>query len=253
MIDLKLSYELDKLKDLVEERRRLVDVLMLTPSNGDTVQLKKQINRILAIFHDSDLNRGLITEYNLIIDDIPDSNNFDTSIYYFKIPSRNVFTSVNIVPTQDEIGVLPKKVRFNDNDLVSYNTPQDAIGIVEQEFKPYQDELTKDQNNTSASLISNKELFIQQQQELLNQDSHLDILSSSIKNTHYMSLDINREIEDQNDHVLQDLENLVDNNGRSLRRAQRRLEIFEKTAKENGPCFTIVILIIILLFLLVVL
>lgn len=276
---LQLSYELDKLGDIVEERKRLVDVLKIEPSTNDNLRLKKQLSKAIDLLTetsniDAEGVEEFDTKYNNILNDIPDKT-LDLKLY--ELPKRHRpkkgadITTIDgdsptsSTPTSRD---LTKKVRFKDEDLVSY-------GDEEQQFQPYKDEPEPSSEppdmeqerqrlfdssialNESSSIISpqvsNQELFIQQQQQLLEQDSQLEQLSSSIRTTHNISLNINDEVREQNDQVLNDLENLLDNGGRNLDRAKRRLVSFEKSAKENAPCLIIFVLILILILLLAVL
>lgn len=270
MDDLKLSYELDKLNDIVEERIRLITVLGIKPSSRDNVSLKKQLSKTLDLLNEcsaqdevGDFFEQYSTQYSDVLQKIPDSV-IDVSLYEFHIPSKvqSSSSSSNVSLSRD----LPKKVRFKDENLVTYSDVED--------FKPYHDDASQVRDtsrieeedrvklmpkvespplDTISPGLSNQEVFVQQQQQLLEQDTYLSSLSESVHRSHAISLDINGEVVEQNDHVLQDLESLVDNSGRNLDRAKRRLETFEKTARDNGPCFIIVVLVIILLVLLIIL
>ncbi|CUS20765.1 LAQU0S01e14158g1_1 [Lachancea quebecensis] len=268
---LKLSYGVEKLQSLVDERRRLVSVLKMKPSTNDTINMKRQMNTVLdslqaaakaATNEDIDQLNDLIDKYNDAVFGIPDDS-FDKELYKFASidkPSEAAMSK----PAE------PKKVRFKDNVLEYHETSQDAPAA----FAPYSDDVSDEErlehdktrlfqasSGESTGLddlvvapqLSNQELFTQQQQQLFEQDSHLDNLSRSVQNSHILSLDIHHEVADQNDGVLRDLESLVNNSGRNLDRAKKRLRIFENTARENGPCFIIVVLIIILIVLLIIL
>ncbi|CDH10666.1 related to Syntaxin-8 [Zygosaccharomyces bailii ISA1307] len=274
---LQLSYELDKLGDIVEERKRLVTVLKIEPSANDNIKLKKQLSKTLDLLTESKSFdtvgvQEFESRYSELLNDISDEA-LDLELYQLpkldkskkrisKVDDSNTIRGTS--PSRD----LTKKVRFKDEDLVSY---EDQV----QQFEPYTDnpeglsalqdseEETQRLFNSPAAdggtatiispQVSNQELFIQQQQQILEQDSHLERLSSSIRTTHNISLSINDEVTDQNDQVLNDLENLLDNGGRNLDRAKRRLMSFERSAKENAPCFIIFVLILILILLLAVL
>ncbi|QLG73212.1 hypothetical protein HG535_0E02960 [Zygotorulaspora mrakii] len=272
MDDLRLSYEFGKLDDLVEERSRLSNVLKMKPSNQDNVRLKKQLNKTLDILKEA-VNDGIDVsiienyskKFNNLLLQLPEGT-IKVSLYQFEMP-------VTIVPTSgdsDDID-LPKKVRFKDEESSYAYEPESS------HFEPYHDEISETTGdaemdkhsseehpsisgsdaihnlNIISPGVSNQDVFIQQQQQLLEQDSQLSILSNSVHRSYNMSLDINQEVTEQNDHVLQDLESLVNNSGRNLDKAKRRLEIFEKSAKENGPCAIIVLLVIILILLIVIL
>lgn len=210
-----------------------------------------------------------------ILTDIPD-NAVDTKLYQFQLPQKSE-TSTTITDGSSmtngnaALRDATKKVRFRDDNLVSYKEDSN------QSFVPYKDEPEGNDNTNTDDIeqerqklfdssialeqttsaispqFSNQELFIQQQQQLLEQDSQLERLSGSIRTTHGISLSINDEVNEQNDQVLHDLESLLDNGGRNLDRAKRRLKSFERSARENGPCFTIVVLTLILILLLAVL
>ncbi|CAR27746.1 hypothetical protein ZYGR_0N02320 [Zygosaccharomyces rouxii] len=283
MESLQLSYELDRLVDIVEERKRLVTVLKIEPSNNDNVNLKKQLNKVLDSLNEANENsfeelEEYAKNYNDILTDIPDEA-VDIKLYQFQIPQRKaapitITDGSSITSANSTFRDTTKKVRFRDDNLVSYEEDPN------QNFVPYKDEPDQPSGNENANIddieqerqklfdssnaleqttsvispqVSNQDLFIQQQQQLLEQDSQLERLSGSIRTTHGISLSINDEVNEQNDQVLHDLESLLDNGGRNLDRAKRRLKSFERSARENGPCFTIVVLILILILLLAVL
>lgn len=280
MESLQLSYELERLVDIIEERKRLVTVLKIEPSSNDNLSLKKQLNKVLDSLNEARLNafeelEDYATNYNDILTDIPD-NAVDTKLYQFQLPQKSE-TSTTITDGSSmtngnaALRDATKKVRFRDDNLVSYKEDSN------QSFVPYKDEPEGNDNTNTDDIeqerqklfdssialeqttsaispqFSNQELFIQQQQQLLEQDSQLERLSGSIRTTHGISLSINDEVNEQNDQVLHDLESLLDNGGRNLDRAKRRLKSFERSARENGPCFTIVVLTLILILLLAVL
>ncbi|GCE97586.1 hypothetical protein ZYGM_003943 [Zygosaccharomyces mellis] len=284
MESLQLSYDLDRLVDIVEERRRLVTVLKIEPSSSDNFSLKKQLNKVLDSLNDAKQNavEGLedyANNYNDILMNIQD-NAVDIKLYEFRLPQKIPTTITDESSTTDGNFVFQdttKKVRFRDDNLVSYEDDPN------QHFVPYKDdpehyevnenvntedieyerrklfdssnalEQTTSVISSEAPQVPNQDLFIQQQQQLLEQDSQLERLSGSVRTTHGISLSINDEVNEQNEQVLHDLESLLDNGGRNLDRAKRRLKSFQRSAKENGPCFIIVVLILILILLLAVL
>lgn len=282
MESLQLSYELDKLVDIVEERKRLVTQLKIGPSVNDNVTLKKQLNKVLDSLNEAAENgfegvEEYSKNYNDILLDIPDDA-VDIKLYQYQLPQRgttpltitdgNSITSGNSTPRDTS-----KKVRFKDDNLVSYeedlnrrfapykdlpeanaDTSENDTAIEQERQKLFDSSNALEQTTSVTSPeYSNQDLFIQQQQQLLEQDSQLERLSGSIRSTHGISLNINEEVNEQNDEVLHDLESLVNNGGRNLDRAKRRLKSFERSAKENGPCLIIVVLILILIMLLAVL
>ncbi|CCF60423.1 hypothetical protein KAFR_0K00680 [Kazachstania africana CBS 2517] len=259
---LKLSYEIERLGDIVDERKRLVEALNIRPSSNDNVILKTQMDKILGLLQelaktaselkptDFETLKDRIVEYNSLLSDrlADDDSSIDKTLYLFQAqitPGKSKKKSSNSSDSSSQES--SKRVRFKDE--ISYNeSPQYG-------FQPYHDYEEDEEEATifNTPLVSNEELFASQRQQLDEQDSHLDLLSASMQRTHGLSLDINKEVTEQNTDVLADLENMVDSSGRNLERAQRRLQIFTKTARENGPCATIVLLSIILFFLLIVL
>ncbi|QHS71427.1 syntaxin [Saccharomyces paradoxus] len=245
---LKLGYELDQLSDLVEERTRLVSVLNLAPTSNDNVALKRQLSSILELLQKCASDGTLISRYNTILDRIPDTA-IDKELYRFQ---ESVASNADEV-SRDSL----KKVRFkNDEELtVMYkdDDEQDEESPLPSTHVPYKDEPSQSQSQPQP-IVSNQELFINQQQQLLEQDSHLGTLSQSIGRTHDISMDLNNEIVSQNDSLLVDLENLIDNNGRNLNRASRSMHGFNNSRfKDNGNCLIILVLIVVLLLLLLVL
>lgn len=249
---LKLGYELDQLSDLVEERTRLVSVLNLAPTSNDNVALKRQLSSILELLQKCPSDGALISRYNTILDRIPDTE-IDKELYRFQ---ESVASNAHEVS-----GDSLKKVRFkNDDELtVMYkdDEEQDEESLLPSTHVPYKDEPSQSQLQSQSqpqTIASNQELFINQQQQLLEQDSHLGTLSQSIGRTHDISMDLNNEIVSQNDSLLVDLENLIDNNGRNLNRASRSMHGFNNSRfKDNGNCLIILVLIVVLLLLLLVL
>ncbi|SCU90890.1 LADA_0F06964g1_1 [Lachancea dasiensis] len=256
---LKLTYAVGKLQSLVDERHRLVTILHMKASVNDTVNLKKQLNATLELLNDTETELAqseepqfeeMATLYNALVAKIPDDA-VDKGLYKFTPVGRA------------RPGTETKKVRFKDDLLEFQEHPQDQ----QPEFEPYTDDVPQQEQERTRLFasngvhsqgglsvvpqLSNQDLFIQQQQQLLEQDSHLQDLSHSVHRGHTLSLDINHEMTDQNESVLRDLESLVDNSGRNLDRAKKRLQIYEKTARENGPCLIIVILSLILIVLLI--
>ncbi|EJS44865.1 syn8p [Saccharomyces arboricola H-6] len=260
---LKLGYELDQLSDLVEERTRLVSVLNLAPTSNDNVALKRQLGYVMESFNKCAATDALISRYNAILDRISDSA-VDKELYRFHKPALGNNSAGEV--SRDSL----KKVRFkNDDELtVMYKDDgdeQDELQLFPSTHLPYKDEPLQSQPELQPEMqplpqpqpqpiISNQELFIDQQQQLLEQDSHLSTLSQSIGRTHGISMDMNDEIVSQNDSLLVDLENLIDNNGRNLNRASRSMHGFSNSRfKDNGNCLIILVLIVVLLLLLLVL
>lgn len=279
---LKLVYETDRLEDLIEERNRLVNIVKILPSSSDNDKLKEQLSTIYDLLNelyeqsissklsqaDIDTIRESLVGYQKAIRGLEeekqeqDQSSLDISDYKFD----KKFEQVEQPHKEAETPIEVKRVRFSDNteSQTAPNNNDESIKASDMHFKPYFDDEEEEQRNNSNNNtnditvdnnanITNRELFVEQQQRLMNQDQHIDTLAASVSRAHGMSLDINQEVETQNTGLLADLENMVDTSDRNLQRARRRLDTFQRTARENGPCTTIVLLLIILIFLLVVL
>ncbi|AGO12829.1 AaceriACR275Wp [[Ashbya] aceris (nom. inval.)] len=258
---LELSYEIDKLRNLVDERSRLVEVLKIQPSTNDNAQLKKHLNKVLGMLRElskdilhsrGEAFKGLVERYNDCIADIPEGL-VEKGDYIYELGG--------MPDTGDESPPDMKRVRFQD--ALDVHEPQNYD---ERVFQPYKDdpeaELERGREEllqgrttggkTTHSSLTNQDLFMQQQQQLLDQDAHLEHLASSVHQSHRISTGIHREVTEQNEGILTDLESMLNNSGHRLERAKKRLAIFERTAREKGHCMLIFILIFILLLILIV-
>ncbi|AEY95793.1 FACR275Wp [Eremothecium gossypii FDAG1] len=258
---LELSYEIDKLRNLVDERSRLVEVLKIQPSANDNIQLKKHLNKVLGmlrelskdILHSRDEGlRGLVERYNDCLSDIPDGL-IEKSDYMFELG--------RMPDSGDDSPPDMKRVRFQDKLDV-----HEAQNYEERVFPPYKDDpeaaLDREREQllqggtaggrTAHSPFTNQDLFMQQQQQLMEQDTHLEHLAASVHQSHRISTGIHREVTEQNEGILTDLESMLNNSGQRLDRAKKRLVIFERTVRDKGHCILIVILIFILLLIVIV-
>lgn len=262
MNQLKIEFEIEKLKEIVDERNRLLNMLQMQPSKNDTLQLKKHLNRSLDLlneaFNESNFEELANLEissmsYNDIVDSISDDL-IDKSLYHF---------TKKFNPKEE------KRVRFKENLVEEFSSEQ-------PKFKPYKDVEDNITTNNEVSLdkqkqelfgpvgskkepkyvlkplLSNQDLFISQQQQLMEQESHLNGLSGSIQRTHGISMDINDEVLSQNAQLLTDLESQVDKSDGNLRRAAHRLESYEMSSREKSSCLYILILSLILCILLII-
>lgn len=128
-----------------------------------------------------------------------------------------------------------KSVRFKDNLI----EPPSSSSMIS--------------DSSMASSISNQQLFIDNQQDLIKQDSILNTLSGSINIQKSLGLSINSEMDEQF-IILNDLENMIDGTDDKLHRGSRRLNFFNERSNEaNSRCFIILILALILIVLVVLL
>ncbi|AMD18840.1 HBL062Wp [Eremothecium sinecaudum] len=266
---LELSYEIDKLANLVEERTRLVDVLRMQPSKSDNVLIKKHLNKVLELLQlvdnqtdiesYGDINQ-LVLKYNECVQEFPDEF-IDKELYMFN--GRPKETLRTPLPQQEQ-----KRVRFHDNPVQDLLEQQQQEQDQYQSFTRYTDN-PEDESDDRAKLLnletqnvseadispslSNQDLFINQQQQLMEQDTHLEHLSRSVQRNHRISMDIHQEVDDQNRGILQDLDHLLGTTSRNLGVVKRKLDIYQKSAAEHGPCVVILVLSAILIFLVIVL
>ncbi|KAE8259381.1 hypothetical protein A4X13_0g1051 [Tilletia indica] len=104
----------------------------------------------------------------------------------------------------------------------------------------------------TSPIQSESQIHSQQQQAIRDQDGQLDQLSASVNRQRDLGLRMNEELELQHD-LLGDLEAGTDGTELRLGRASRRLDQVSKSLKEHGSTWTILGLIVILVFLIAVL
>lgn len=260
---LKLEYEVQRLQDGVQERARLAG-LGVRPSASDDERLRRQIRGVLELLNAVDAGeRGVresIALYNRCLGECEEVGIDTRGCEY--IPREREDVQEQEIASPDP--GPSKKVRFSEGSEVDtgetlFQPYHDETEAGENpHFQPYHDdepsldEPPLDTNRPSGEGL-HKALFVEQQQRLMQQDAHIDALHASVQRAHGISLDIDAEVDDQNRQLLPDLEGLVDRGEASLQRAARRLDVFQRTARDNGPCSTIVILIVVLFLLLVLL
>ncbi|CAD6896605.1 unnamed protein product [Tilletia laevis] len=114
----------------------------------------------------------------------------------------------------------------------------------------YRDEL--EPSSPPAPIQTESQIHSQQQQAIREQDGQLDQLSASVTRQRDLGLQMNEELELHHD-LLTDLETGTDGTELRLGRASRRLDQVSKSLKEHGSTWTILGLIVILVFLIAVL
>lgn len=245
----KISLDLDRLDDLIEERARLVESLHLTPSAADNLDLLDVLGRVKAALQLLQEDGGslsqtttLVNRYRLVIAPL------DTDPYILVAEYRVAETTAE--PSK-------KSVRFKDNvdgvqeDVDAAQLRSQLMGTAA--FRPYRDDDSDDDRNTLLSVTTtNHELFALHQQQLVAQDDSLDQLHQLVRAQHSMGLTINDELDEQI-VILNDLESGVDMSASRLARATTNLRSFRRRVRENGSLVTIVVLTVILVLLLVVL
>ncbi|EIW75752.1 hypothetical protein CONPUDRAFT_140086 [Coniophora puteana RWD-64-598 SS2] len=99
--------------------------------------------------------------------------------------------------------------------------------------------------------VSDHGILLQQHEMMSDQDTRLDVLSSSIGRQHHLSLQINDEL-DTHSGLLDTLDTDLDSTHDRMTSARRRLDRVARGAKANGSSVTIALLIVVLLILIVV-
>ncbi|KAG7903475.1 hypothetical protein KL935_001007 [Ogataea polymorpha] len=155
-----------------------------------------------------------------------------------------------------------KSVRFKEN-LIDPSESQkraQAKSSLTENDEPSRDVLFetnnvyKDDNGSTidSMRMSNKQIFMENQQEILNQDEIINSLSQSVNRQHEMSLQIGDEV---GNHMvlLDDLESGISRANAKIIRGRTNIDRFRQRLREHGDWFTIFVLVIIMFILLVVL
>ncbi|KAG7892725.1 hypothetical protein KL936_000899 [Ogataea polymorpha] len=155
-----------------------------------------------------------------------------------------------------------KSVRFKEN-LIDPSESQkraQAKSSLTKNDEPSRDVLFetnnvyKDDNGSTidSMRMSNKQIFMENQQEILNQDEIINSLSQSVNRQHEMSLQIGDEV---GNHMvlLDDLESGISRANAKIIRGRTNIDRFRQRLREHGDWFTIFVLVIIMFILLVVL
>ncbi|CCH40535.1 Syntaxin-51 [Wickerhamomyces ciferrii] len=248
---------LDDLRSLLEESERIQSLGVSSQDNDyDIRKLLSKVTKFLERNDDGEDYDELVDTYQELMQQV---KTIDVKDFEYKR---------NIIPKPLN---TKKSVRFNDH-VEEYSKPKET-----KSFKPFKDQVIDPadeaesnelfgNNNVTADIgdedeqsdqnsidsASNHDLFIQHQQQMLQQDDHLDMLSQSVRRQRELGLDINSELDDQT-ILLNDLESQLDHNTSNLSNGQKRLKYFSEKAKENGQWVTIIILVIILVLLLIIL
>ncbi|KAG7693439.1 hypothetical protein KL933_003118 [Ogataea haglerorum] len=155
-----------------------------------------------------------------------------------------------------------KSVRFKENliDPSESQKREQAASSSPSKDEPNKDSLFetntvyKDDGRSTIDPLrmSNKQIFMENQQEIINQDDIINSLSQSVNRQHEMSLQIGEEV---GNHMvlLDDLESGISRTNAKIIRGRSNIDRFRQNLKEHGDWFTIFVLVIIMFILLVVL
>ncbi|KAM9896745.1 hypothetical protein OXX79_007297 [Metschnikowia pulcherrima] len=257
----KAAVYIEQLDELLEERERLVSVLHLTPSNADNLDIINLLAKTKAglEYAQGDLASGISKELSREL--FQTANSYNEKISQLaNDPYINVdeYQFHALETSENESNGPKKSVRFKDFD--AEESADDSTQMRNQlmgtqgQFRPYTDDFeeTEDRNTLSSVDTSNEELFASHQQQMVQQDAHLEALHASIRTQHSMGVNIHDEL-DEHLILLNDLESGVDGSHTRVRRATRGIASFRRKVRENGSLATIVVLTVILILLLVVL
>lgn len=205
-----------------------------------------------------DMNSGLhvdIDQYKLTDNDLlvwsQDKNNMNDTTKNMELQhaTSDIDESFDIASAPN----VSKSVRFKD-DIVEASPPV--------RFKPYRDtvdEFMDDNDNGDDSGLdnpaidmSNKQIFIHNQNQFMYQDDQLDQLHGSVRQQREMSKTINTELSEQF-VIMDDLEAGLDASNARLIHSNNRLTKYRNALKKRGDWMCILILLFILLFLLAIL
>lgn len=145
-------------------------------------------------------------------------------------------------------------------DAATKNKETDQHNDPQKMAKPYRDSLFEianggDENGMEIDNppidLSNRQIFIHNQQQFDQQDEQLGKLHHSVRQQREMSLHINSEISDQF-VLLNDLENNIESSNHRMIRSTGKLQRYREALKKRTDWMCIIILVFILLFLLIV-
>ncbi|KAK0550064.1 hypothetical protein OC846_003821 [Tilletia horrida] len=138
---------------------------------------------------------------------------------------------------------LSRTSQTRQSDQAPYrDNPEDA----------YKDDERATSPTPASPPLQSEQIYASQQQAMRDQDGQLETLSASVGRQRELGLQMNEELELQHE-LIQDLEGGVDGTELRLGRASRRLDQVAKSLKEHGSTWTILGLIVILVFLIAVL
>lgn len=243
---LQLSYEFDRLNDLIDDRNRLLRLhLKISQKDNNTIlkQLENIHNLCLKL---KDIDQ--CTKFNNILKDL-----LDLQTDHLQIDLDTSTPDVIDHNNKDPI----KRVRFMDNPVVPFqDDPKDSSNYSTHDSGINTTVTTsRDQNDHNNDNLTNEDIFNLQKQQLIDQDVQLSSLHQNIRNQNSISNEINNEVVNQNTFLLNDLESQLDTTTILQNRAQTRLNKYNKLSQsiDNfGRCKTITILIVILLLLIII-
>ncbi|CCH61275.1 hypothetical protein TBLA_0E02220 [Henningerozyma blattae CBS 6284] len=273
------DFEKNRLVDLINERKRLINLLKIEPSIRDNDQIDLQLGKVFDILDSNDFkssaskNEIVLSDLKQLILDIPD---LDLNSYLIRIEDigkdireykqraeQSKYSDINVKKTvkfdEDSIKNSTWKEQQKDSNDESPLLDDLNTSTIDYNFQPYTDNPTSNTNtNTNAfdhSLLSNQEIFENNQTLLDQQNVHLETLASSVGKGRNLAKDINSEVTDQNNNLLTDLERLVDNSHRRLGRATTRLDVWDRASKSTRSwsrgCIIVVLVIILILLMLI--
>lgn len=204
----------------------------------------------------------LLKKYQTLLDQI-DSTGSSISLYSISnLKSPKAFEELKSDSEKLMLKtVTPTNSNSQDNLSKSVRFKSTLIELSPSNLhKPYQDnpeglfETTEshEAEDDGPMNLSNKQVFIHNEQQMIQQDNQLDELHTSVKRQHAISLEINDEVGDQM-VMLGDLENGVERSNTRLIRSTDRLKKFRESIRQHKDWWTIFILIVVLLLLLIVL
>lgn len=273
---LKVSDLLEQLRDLVDERARLILTLNLTPSLDDNSELLAVLGKIKTALEYVSLDllaapghksspqfSECCSAYATLLAGLAEDPYIDTSEYHFAKPIERK-KSVHFHDTPNASEAMGNHLMGTTTYKPYYDDPEsaDTVGYRDEDAESFLETANPVAPSSRAYLDSERDSVVGQpdvqqqyaahQQQMLEQDESLDHLSRLIHTQHHMGVRIGEEI-DQHMILLDDLELAVDRLVQRVRRATQGVADFRRRVRENGSMVTIVVLTVILILLLVVL
>lgn len=226
-----------QLQDAINEYQRLI-LLNLEPSaqeRDDLVSLAHSIRRELESLPSSTA-RPLSVEYAKLLEQLRALQVNSASLGF----EPEAETSEDSLPVENAGYPLAKASRFRDSDISDQKKVR---------FSNVTESIVSEPYTGYADL---QDFYEENIQLLEHQDRRLEALAASVRTQREIGGSIDAELRD---HIvlLDDLEEQTDRTHRRIDTATRRTSLFNKKAREAGPCTLIVVLTLILFILIVLL
>lgn len=248
---LALDGQLAQLEVAVEERERLL-LVGGKPLKLETQLLQQQLARAKAMVEEG--GSAVATRrhtYAELVARLQSDVLFAVEGYVLldEVPAAAPVAAPAAVPA-----AAPKSVRFKDNleEPAPFRPYRDELLLEEEGSGPQDLFAGRSESEETGAPSSDRDVFVQQQVQMLAQDDDIAALARLVAVQHSMGLTLSGELDEQN-IMLGDMEAQLDASDAKLRRAHARLDTFRRERLNSGHWWTILVLTVILILLLVVL